>query len=194
MFQYARRFEQLRSEFITLGLLLSGFAASLTLRVSLGGRGVAYSWPAGITFATCLILLSLAAKTKTIFNYKAAIVGVIYGSFLLIPAVLANQHNARPVGNYAAWSIVVSFVALAEEFFLRGALFDVIKKLHSESSAILVAAFIFALLHVPLYGWHVVPLDFFVGMYLGAARSFSGTWVASGIAHSLADLAGWWLV
>ena len=57
-----------------------------------------------------------------------------------------------------------------------------------------MAAIAFAALHVPLYGWHAVPLDFAVGLVLGATRLLAGTWTAPAIAHVGADLAGWWLL
>jgi hypothetical protein len=44
-----------------------------------------------------------------------------------------------------------------------------------------------------VYGWAVVPLDIAVGVWLGTLRAVTGTVAAPAIAHSLADLAGWWL-
>jgi hypothetical protein len=56
-----------------------------------------------------------------------------------------------------------------------------------------VSAIAFAGLHVPLYGWHVVPLDLAVGMLLATLRILTGNWCAPAVAHVLADAAGWWL-
>jgi len=86
------------------------------------------------------------------------------------------------------------FVAGAEEAFLRGALFDAVQRRWNVHAAVVVAAVAFAALHVPLYGWHVLPLDLAVGLVLGAARLAAGTWTAPAIAHISADLAGWWLL
>jgi membrane protease YdiL (CAAX protease family) len=88
------------------------------------------------------------------------------------------------------WATVVAAVAGAEELFLRGAFFDSVTDLAGRWSAIVVAAFAFAALHVPLYGWHVVPLDLAVGIWLGALRTATGTWVAPAVAHVAADLGG----
>jgi len=194
MIGYLRYSERLNLSQINIYLLLAGFAASVILRVGIGGREVAYSWVAGILFAACLVLLSIASGTRTAINYRVVVVGFASGLLLLIPALLTSSHQAHPLGNYATWAAIVSVVAMAEEFFLRGALFNAVKKAHSDNLAIIIAATAFALLHVPLYGWHVVPLDFFVGLYLGVVRSFGGSWVTPGIAHTVADLAGWWLV
>jgi membrane protease YdiL (CAAX protease family) len=37
-------------------------------------------------------------------------------------------------------------------------------------TAIAVTSICFAALHVPLYGWHVVPLDTAVGLWLGVLQ------------------------
>jgi len=47
---------------------------------------------------------------------------------------------------------------------------------------------------VPLYGWHALPLDTAVGVVLGVTRLVAGTWVAPAIAHTAADVAGWWML
>jgi hypothetical protein len=74
-------------------------------------------------------------------------------------------------------------------------LFDAVQRRSgSDAAAVVVAAIAFAALHVPLYGWHVVPLDLAVGLVLGATRLVAGTWTAAGVAHVGADLAGWWLL
>ena len=49
------------------------------------------------------------------------------------------------------------------------------------------------MLHVPLYGWHVVPLDLGVGLFLGGLRLLTGGAVAPAVAHTVADLATWWI-
>lgn len=46
---------------------------------------------------------------------------------------------------------------------------------------------------VPLYGWHVVPFDFAVGLGLAGLRLTSRSLVAPAAAHTVADLASWWL-
>ena len=51
----------------------------------------------------------------------------------------------------------------------------------------------FALLHVPLYGWHVVPLDLGVGLGFAGLRLLTKGIAAPAAAHAVADLATWWL-
>jgi membrane protease YdiL (CAAX protease family) len=61
------------------------------------------------------------------------------------------------------------------------------------AAAVLATSLLFALIHVPLYGWHVVPLDFGVGVFLAGLRLASGSVTAPVIAHVVADLATWWV-
>jgi membrane protease YdiL (CAAX protease family) len=87
----------------------------------------------------------------------------------------------------------VTVVAGAEELFLRGSLYDAVTTWRGEGWAIAVGALGFALLHVPMYGWHVLPLDLAVGLVLGGLRQHSGTPVAPAITHIGADFVGWFL-
>jgi hypothetical protein len=129
----------LESHFKSL-LLIFGFFTALLLRVDIGGVSVAHSAPAGLVFAVCLTALSVAAGTKTKFDRKNIITGLLGGLLLIIPAAFSYKSGAQPYGSYLFWAAVVGFVALAEEAFLRGALFDVVKKRHNEKTAMACCA------------------------------------------------------
>lgn len=98
-----------------------------------------------------------------------------------------------PASAFGPWLVATIVVALAEELILRGVLFTVLDRLGGAGPAVVVTSAVFALMHVPVYGWHVVPLDLGVGIFLGGLRLATGRWVAPGIAHVVADLATWWL-
>lgn len=172
-------------------LLLAGFAVAVVLRVVVGGRAVATSAPAGLAFAAALGVLTVAAGTTASRISRSAVAwGVAGAAVLLVPPLFLHLSGTShtPGGAFLPWAVVVAVVATAEEAFLRGALFDALG-----SSGLVVTSVCFALLHVPLYGWHAVPLDLAVGLWLGALRSTTGTWTAPAICHTLADLAAWWL-
>jgi membrane protease YdiL (CAAX protease family) len=175
-------------------LLILGFLDAVLLRMAIGGVNIAQSIFAGLFFAGCLLLLSVSAGLKISINRKILAVGFIGGLFLVFPTVLSHRTGMTPAGNYIVWAAAVSIVALAEEAFFRGVLFDSVQKIKGEKTAVVVAALAFAALHIPIYGWHVLPLDFSVGIFLGCLRLASGSWVAPGFAHTIADLAGWWLM
>jgi membrane protease YdiL (CAAX protease family) len=175
-------------------LLLAGFGVAVALRSTVGGVAVADSATAGLAFAGALLALSVAAGVRVQWSWRSAGLGLAAGVALCLPVVLAGPVGAhRPAGSYASWALVVSAVAVAEEVFLRGVLFDAVMARGGDYAAVLVTAVAFAALHVPLYGVGVLPLDFAVGLLFGALRIVSGSLVAPAGAHVTADLLGWWL-
>ena len=98
-----------------------------------------------------------------------------------------------PKTQFAPWALITILVASAEELVLRGALFDALRHATGLTIAVIVTSAAFALMHVPLYGWHVVPLDLGVGVFLAGLRLTSGSVAAPAIAHIVADLATWWV-
>ena len=123
-------------------------------------------------------------------------IGVAGAALVCAPVGLERLITLEPlygVTGFWSWAAVVTVVATAEEIFLRGTLYDAIAQLAGPAAAVVVGAVCFALLHVPLYGWHVVPLDLAVGLVLGGLRHASGTAAAPAVTHCLADYVGWFL-
>jgi membrane protease YdiL (CAAX protease family) len=176
--------------------LLLAFGVSLGLRVVVGGEGVAQSFSAGLVFAGCLLFVSLATGTRVPVSRSALLVGLAGTALVCAPVGLQHLLTFRPVHGttgFVSWAAVVTVVATAEEVFLRGTLYDAVEELSGATAAIVVGAVCFALLHVPLYGWHVVPLDLAVGLVLGGLRQGTGTPAAPAVTHVGADLVGWFL-
>jgi membrane protease YdiL (CAAX protease family) len=99
----------------------------------------------------------------------------------------------RPAAPFVPWAAITIVVATAEEVLLRGILLDRVRRAGGVTLAVLATSAVFALLHVPLYGWHVVPLDLAVGLVLGGLRLVIGRVAAPAAAHAIADLSTWWL-
>ena len=181
---------------IRAGVLLATFAAALGVRVAVGGSGVSQSQPAGLAFAACLLLVALSCRTRVHLSVGALRMGVAGGLLICLPVALSHLLAGRPLHDMAGlwpWALVVAVIAGAEELFLRGTLYDAVSEFAGSTSAVCVGAIAFALLHVPLYGWHVVPLDLAVGGVLGMLRASTGGVVAPATAHVIADWAGWFL-
>jgi membrane protease YdiL (CAAX protease family) len=176
-------------------LLVAGFAAAVLIRVVVGGVGVAQSPTGGVLFGSCLVALCWSARLRVPVSWRAVGLGLAGAAVLCLPVVVFRPDRPLAgVAGFAGWAVVVTFVAAAEELFLRGALYDaVLAAARRPDLAIVVSAVAFALLHVPLYGWHVVPLDLAVGLLLGELRRRAGTPAAPAVAHVVADLAGWFL-
>ena len=181
---------------LRIGILLSAFAVAVALRVAVGGVDVAQSARAGWVFAGCLLLLSFAAGTGLGVTPRVLPIGLVGAAVICAPVLLRQLLSGRPLHNaagFSSWAVVVVVVATAEELFLRGALYDAVNDLAGTPAAVAVGAICFAALHVPLYGWHVLPLDLAVGVVLGGLRQLSGTPAAPAVAHVSADIAGWFL-
>ncbi len=118
------------------------------------------------------------------------------GVLCVVPLVvhLRTPGGALDPSGFGPWAVVVTAVAVAEEAFLRGALWTAVARVRGgQTAALLVTTVAFALLHVPFYGPDALPLDLAVGLLLGGLRQLTGGWAAPAVAHTLADLAGWWL-
>lgn len=176
---------------------LVGLALAVGLRVVVAGADGVHSVPGGLMFGAALMLLTAALGfrlPKPAWSQLAW--GVGGAAVLCLPPLLHRLDSdgvLAPPGVWPTWAAMVTLVAVAEELFLRGALYDVVAGWRGHYTAIGVCALAFALLHVPLYGWWIVPLDLAVGVFLGALRWVSGSVTAPATTHVLANLAGWWL-
>jgi membrane protease YdiL (CAAX protease family) len=185
--------------------MLCGLAAIVAIRFVATRAGMD-SLAVGLAFGTGLALLAGLGGARTgralVFRtVRAAVAGaligvVLVGVGLVGPALGGLAHLpglARPAAPLAPWAAITVLVAFAEEAVLRGVLFDRVRRGGGTLAAVVVTTIAFALLHVPQYGWHVVPLDLAVGLTLGGLRMAAGTVAAPAVAHAVADLATWWL-
>jgi membrane protease YdiL (CAAX protease family) len=181
-----------RSDAVTLTIVLT---AAVAVRVSVAGAAGAASLAAGAVFALILAVVVSASRPVAALSARALCIGLAGAVVVVLPAVVVLRvTDVRPASAYAGWAVVTTLVAVSEEAVLRGALFTAISRWRGADVAVAGGAVAFALLHVPLYGWRVLPVDLAVGMVLGALRLLSGGWAAPAVAHAGADLAGWWLV
>ena len=143
----------------------------------------------------------LVARPRTSRLGLAVAAGAAFGLLLVgatiggasLSGVTLPPGLSRPAAPFLPWALVVIAVAAAEEGILRGVLFDRLRAHGGLVPAIAVTTVTFALLHVPVYGWHVVPLDLAVGLRLAGLRLGTRTVAAPAVAHAVADLATWWL-
>ncbi|MDR3546562.1 MAG: CPBP family intramembrane metalloprotease [Candidatus Limnocylindrales bacterium] len=128
---------------------------------------------------------------------RAVAIGLAGGTALVVLALATRWPGPwlpfQPAASFLPWAAVTVLVATAEEVVLRGVLFDVLDEASGTVVALAATSVAFALLHVPLYGWHVVPLDLGVGLFLGGLRVLTGGVAAPAVAHAVADLATWWI-
>ena len=187
---------------VQAALLVAGLAAIVALRWSATIRGLD-GLAVGAAFGVALGALAIVAggHFRLRIRARSVLLGLAVGLALVAGAIIGASMNGalrvpglgRPAAAFLPWALVTVIVATAEEAILRGVLFDRIHRAGGIPAAIVLTSAVFALLHVPLYGWHVVPLDLAVGLTLGGLRIATRGIVAPAIAHAVADLATWWL-
>jgi membrane protease YdiL (CAAX protease family) len=181
---------------IALGAV--GLVCAVAVRAVVAGAQGAASIGAGVAFAALVAAVAVLTRSgrAAAVSARAVAVGVLGAVVLCVPAAVRHAGGTVPGGGwagYAPWALAVVAVGVAEEALLRGSLYAAIEHRAGAAAAIAATACAFAALHVPLYGWSVVPLDLAVGVWLGILRAVSGSVAAPACAHALADLAGWWL-
>lgn len=161
------------------------------------------------TAVTALGLLALWARTPGIhalaltaaagaaglpfFNLENPVSRAPKGKWLVIAIGCSVFAMSRMFGPAAVLSITAfavfanSFAAICEEAFFRRFLYSRLERF-GPAAAIAVTASLFALIHIPAYGWPVVPLDFAAGLLLGWQRWASGSWAAPAATHLFANL------
>ena len=152
----------------------------------------------GLVFGLALFAIALLAGLRASApKLDALAAGLAAGGVLVAVSVVARWPFPPPGLGHAApflpWVAVTTLVAAGEELVLRGALWRWVRASGGDVAALLATSVLFALIHVPIYGWHVVPLDFGVGLWFGGLRLWFGGPAAPAAAHVLADLATWWL-
>jgi len=192
-------------------LLAAGIAAITVTRWAATRAGLD-ALGVGAVFGLALLLLATAvrgapasissmAKVDPGRLSRSVAIGVAVGLGLAAMAVIGPALGGstrvpglgRPDVTFLPWALVTVLVASAEEAVLRGVLFTRVARAGGIHLAIGVTTVAFAMLHVPLYGWHVLPLDLAVGLGLGGLRVATRSIAAPAAAHAMADLATWWV-
>jgi membrane protease YdiL (CAAX protease family) len=178
--------------------LLGGLAAASLARAALNGQVALSAFVAGATFGIVLVAVAnVAGWRPALPSLSSLLIGSLGGIVLVALPRLAHPLLPAVVGMrpepFAAWALVTAVVVTGEEAIVRGALFGTLERTAGPVAAVAVTSLAFALMHVPLYGWHVVPLDLGVGVWLGGLRLATGGVAAPAMAHGLADLSTWWI-
>ena len=182
----------------TVAWLLGGLAVASLARAALNGHVVLSAFAAGATFGIVLIVMAAVVGWRPGRpSVSSLLVGSVGGLVLIVLPHLAHPLLPAVIGMrpepFAAWILVTIIVVTGEEALVRGALFGALEGAAGPIAAVAVTSLAFALMHVPLYGWQVVPLDLGVGVWLGGLRLATGGVAAPAMAHGVADLSTWWV-
>ena len=172
-------------ELATIGMV-AGSMALLLVRARLPALGATWRL---VGLAT--ILLAILAGSLT--------VGAPRGRARLQPALvlgvglgaigLTAVSGGRPVPSpSAAWALpLVLLAAVSEEALFRRAAYGALER-RGAPVAIGATALAFAIVHVPLYGVAVFPVDLGAGLLLSWQRWASGSWTVPAATHAAANV------
>ena len=79
--------------------------------------------------------------------------------------------------------------AIGEEVVFRGGLYGALER-WGAFGAVVVSALVFGVVHAPMYGWTVVPVDVGAGLVFGWQRWATGGWTSPALTHAAANLMG----
>ncbi len=89
---------------------------------------------------------------------------------------------------FAAWALPLGVLAaVAEEALFRRVAYGWLAR-WGVPVAIVGSAVLFAVVHVPLYGTAVLPVDLGAGLLLGWQRWSTGTWTVPAVTHAAANV------
>ena len=77
--------------------------------------------------------------------------------------------------------------AVAEEAFFRRYLYGALASSFGTVVAVVASAAVFAVVHVTVWGWWVLPLDLAAGLVLSWQRAATGRWSVPAATHVLAN-------
>ena len=118
------------------------------------------------------------------WTLSLAVLGVGVVAFALGRAVV--EVPVRPNGLALAVALN-ALAAVAEEAFFRRYLYGLVVERHGTAVAVIVTAGAFALVHVTVWGWWVLPLDLAAGLVLSWQRAATGRWSVPAATHVVAN-------
>src|SRR5690242_8429167 len=124
--------------------LLAALSGAVAIRVALAGQAGATSIRAGLVFAAVLGAVAVISRVGVTLTARGAALGLAGVAVLVLPVLLVHDiGSARPAGSYAGWAVATSVVATAEEAFLRGAVYDAVRRARGVDAAVVVGAVAF---------------------------------------------------
>jgi membrane protease YdiL (CAAX protease family) len=100
-------------------------------------------------------------------------------------AVVAGPVADRRVGSVAVGLAMVA--AVAEEALFRRVLYERLSRF-GIVVAVVGSAGVFAMVHLPAYGWAAMPVDLGAALLLSWQRYASGRWTVPAVTHAVANL------
>jgi len=159
-----------------VAVLLLGVAAMAMRSVG------TWSWAVPVLAAAGVLFTQPRVSSR---SHWLLVTGAGVAAFTVVRAALPGSPvHATALGLFAS-----AAAGVAEEIVFRRGLYGALER-WGVPVAIVVSSLVFGLVHAPMYGWPVVPVDVGAGLVLGWQRWASGTWTSSAVTHVAANLLG----
>ena len=146
--------------------------------VDLGWR-IAFFVALGLAAVWRPLAVAGAGLGVSIFVFGVGAAGFLAGRALLDVPVVA--------GSLAVAVALNALAAVAEEAFFRRHLYGLLEGAWGPAAAVVGSAAAFAVVHVTVWGWWVLPLDLAAGLVLSWQRAATGRWSVPAATHVLAN-------
>ena len=113
-----------------------------------------------------------------------AVLGVGVAGFAVGRALLAVPVTTRSLAVAVGLN---ALAAVAEEAFFRRHLYALLETWSGPVAAVVGTAAAFAVVHVTVWGWWVLPLDLAAGLVLSWQRAATGRWSVPAATHVVAN-------
>jgi membrane protease YdiL (CAAX protease family) len=175
---------------ITRGDTAHGFlipAAALLGGIALAARPAATATATLVVVAVGAIgaLAPLPVRRRFRAPSPSLPVVVALGVATFLVARLAAAPLRTPVVPLAVGATIVA--AVAEEIFFRRLVYGWLAPA-GDALAIVGAAALFAVVHIPAYGLRALPIDLAAGLVFGWQRWATGGWIAPALTHAAANI------
>jgi membrane protease YdiL (CAAX protease family) len=142
-----------------------------------------------LTLSLCYLAIGAAAMaipvTEDVPVLRPSL--VLLAGVLAVLVVVALVGPGVPIRSGWTGASVAALAGIAEEALFRRLLYDRLAR-GGAIAAVVGSALAFALLHAPLYGIAVLPVDLGAGLLLSWQRWASGTWTVPAATHVAAQL------
>lgn len=147
--------------------------------------GVAVEWRVAFFVALGAAGLSWRASSARA-GWGVSIAVLAVGALAFAVGRVVVDVPVRPWGLATAVGLN-ALAAVAEEAFFRRYLYGLVVDRHGPAVAVVVTAAAFALVHVTVWGWWVLPLDLAAGLVLSWQRAATGRWSVPAATHVIAN-------
>jgi membrane protease YdiL (CAAX protease family) len=132
------------------------------------------------------LISSAASRTAAVARSgpSAGVLGTGLAAVVIARVVVAP---APPIRTTIATTALSVLAAVAEEALFRGAAFRLLER-RGAALAVAGSTLVFALIHVPAYGWPAFPVDLGAGLLFSWQRLATGRWSVPAATHAAANL------